>query len=196
MLHETFPESLYHRHVVSKVTFITADTAIFEVLWSWATRRHPKKSKRWVVRRYFRTRHGRHWIFFGKRAGERGQVHELELFRAGDVPIQRHVKIRGAANPYDPQWEVYFEERLRVKMAHDLKGRRKLLYLWKQQDGLCPGCHQPITRLTGWQNHHIVWRTYGGSDTAENRVLLHPNCHRQVHSQQLDVAQPRSKRSV
>jgi RNA-directed DNA polymerase len=181
----------YHRHVASKVTFYHVDTAIFTMLWSWAKRRHPTKSKGWVARKYFRARHGRHWIFFGQHAD-----HELELFRAGDMPIQRHVKIRGTANPYDPQWEVYFEERLRVKMAHDLKGRRQLLYLWKQQDGLCPICHQKITRLTGWHNHHTIWRTYGGSDTADNRVLLHPNCHRQVHSQSFDVAQPRSIRSV
>jgi len=181
----------YHRHVASKVTFYHVDTAIFTMLWSWAKRRHPTKSKGWVAQKYFRTRHERHWIFFGQQGG-----HELDLFRAGDVPIQRHVKIRGAANPYDPQWEVYFEERLRVKMAHDLKGRRQLLYLWKQQDGLCPICHQKITRLTGWHNHHTIWRTYGGSDTADNRALLHPNCHRQVHSQSFDVAQPRSTRSV
>jgi RNA-directed DNA polymerase len=181
----------YHRHVASKVTFYHVDTAIFTMLWSWAKRRHPTKSKGWVAKKYFRARHGRRWIFFGQQAD-----HELELFRAGDVPIQRHVKIRGAANPYDPQWEVYFEARLRVKMTHDLKGRRQLLYLWKQQHGLCPICHQKITRLTGWHNHHTIWRTYGGSDTADNRVLLHPNCHRQVHSQSFDVAQPRSTRSV
>jgi RNA-directed DNA polymerase len=181
----------YHRHVASKVTFYHVDTAIFTMLWSWAKRRHPTKSKGWVAKKYFRARHGRRWIFFGKQAD-----HELELFRAGDVPIQRHVKIRGAANPYDPQWEVYFEERLRVKMTHDLKGRRQLLYLWKQQDGLCPLCRQKITRLTGWHNYHTIWRTYGGSDTADNRILLHPNCHRQVHSQSFDVAPPRSTRSV
>jgi RNA-directed DNA polymerase len=181
----------YHRHVASKVTFYNVDTAIFTMRWSWAKRRHPTKSKGWVAKKYFRARRGRRWIFFGKQAD-----HALELFRAGDVPIQRHVKIRGAANPYDPQWEVYCEERLRVKMTHDLKGRRQLLYLWKQQDGLCPLCHQEITRLTGWHNHHTIWRTYGGSDTADNRILLHPNCHRQVHSQSFDVAQPRSTRSV
>ena len=186
----------YHRHGASKVTFMKADAAIFKALWYWAKRRHPNKSRSWVARRYFRTRQGRRWIFFGKGVGKRGQAHELELLRAGDVPIQRHVKLRGAANPYDPQWEMYFEERLRVKMVHDLKGRRKLLYLWRHQDGLCPVCHQKITSVTGWHNHHIVWRTHGGSNTAENRVLLHPNCHRQVHSQPLDVAPPRSSRSV
>jgi RNA-directed DNA polymerase len=182
--------------VVSKVTFSKVDTAIFHTLWSWATRRHPKKSGRWIAQKYFPTRHGRRWTFVGTRVGQHGQPQELTLCRAGDVPIQRHVKIKGMANPYDPQWEVYFEERLRVKMTHDLKGRRQLLYLWKQQEGLCPVCHQPITRLTGWHNHHLVWRTYGGSDTADNRVLLHPTCHRQVHSQALDRAPSRSARSV
>jgi RNA-directed DNA polymerase len=185
-----------HRHVVSKATFYKVDTAIFQTLWSWATRRHPKKPGRWIAQKYFPTRHGRRWTFVGTRVGRRGQPQELTLCRAGDVPIQRHVKIKGTANPYDPQWEVYFEERLGVKMTHALKGRRQLLSLWKQQDGLCPVCHQPITRLTGWHNHHRVWRTHGGSDTADNRVLLHPTCHRQVHSQALDGAPSRSARSV
>jgi len=185
-----------HRHVVSKVTFSKVDTAIFHTLWSWATRRHPKKSGRWVAQKYFQTRQGRQWTFVGTRVGHQGQPQELTLCRAGDVPIQRHVKIKGAANPYDPQWEVYFEERVGVQMTHNLKGRRQLLYLWKHQEGLCPVCHQKITRLTGWHNHHVIWRTHGGRDTADNRVLLHPTCHRQVHSQTLDVAQPRSTPSV
>jgi RNA-directed DNA polymerase len=186
----------YYRHVVSKKTFYHVDTAIFKVLWSWAKRRHPKKPRRWVADKYFQPRHGRTWTFVGTRVDRKGKPDELTFVRAGDMLIKRHVKVKGAANPYNPQWEVYFEKRLGVKMAHQLRGRRQLLYLWQQQDGLCPVCRQNITRLTGWHTHHIVWRTYGGSDTAANRVLLHPNCHRQVHSQSLDVALPRSPESV
>jgi RNA-directed DNA polymerase len=186
----------YHRHVVSKATFYQVDTAIFKSLWSWAKRRHPKKPRRWVADKYFQPRNGRTWTFVGTRVDKKGKPYEVTLTRAGDTPIKRHVKVKGAANPYDPQWEVYFEERMGVKMTHQLRGRRQLLYLWQQQNGLCPVCHQNITRLTGWHNHHIVWRTYGGSDTADNRVLLHPNCHRQVHSQSLDVVSPRSQQGV
>ncbi len=76
-------------------------------------------------------------------------------------------------------------------MAQDLEGRRQLLYLWQQQDGICPICHQKITKLTGWHNHHILWRSHGGSDKAHNRVLLHPECHRQVHCLKLEVVKPR-----
>jgi RNA-directed DNA polymerase len=186
----------YHRHVVSKVTFNQVETAIFKSLWAWATRRHPKKSRRWVAKQYFRTHQGRQWTFVGTYAHQQGPPHELALIRAGDVPIQRHVTVKGAANPYDPQGEVYVEARLGVKMTHTLKGRRQLLYLWKQPHGLWPICRQTITRLTGWHNHQRVWRTHGGREATENRVLLHPNCHRQVHSQPLDVAPPRSARSV
>ncbi|WP_261298988.1 HNH endonuclease [Shewanella holmiensis] len=34
----------------------------------------------------------------------------------------------------------------------------------------------------GWNVHHIVERGKGGSDEMENLVLLHPNCHRQLHA--------------
>jgi RNA-directed DNA polymerase len=185
-----------HRQVVSKTTVFHVDTALFKGLWSWATRRHPKQPGRWMATKYFRTRNGRKWTCVGTRVGTGGHPHERTRCRAGDVPIQRPVKSKGTANPYDPQWEGDFAERLRVKMTHDLKGRRQLLYLWKQQDGLCPVCHQKSTRLTGWHTHHLVWRTHGGSDTADNRMRLHPNCHRQVHSHTLDVARPRSLSSV
>jgi hypothetical protein len=102
----------------------------------------------------------------------------------------------GAANRYDPAWERYFEERLGVKMAEELKGQPRLLHLWKAQDGLCPICNQKITFLTGWHNQHIVWRSQGGSDRTENRVWLHPNCHRQVHSHGLSVVKPRPEKGV
>lgn len=186
----------YHRHVVSKRTFTKVDNAIFQALWRWAKRRHPKKPKRWIKDKYFHTIQGQHWAFCGERVGKEGQPQKVWLFHAASIPIRRHTKIKGAANPYDPQWEPYFEERLGVKMVGDLKGRRRLLYLWKEQNGICPVCSQSITSLTGWHNHHIVWRTNGGADGARNRVLLHPNCHRQVHSQGLAVAKPRSERGV
>ncbi|MCP4539010.1 MAG: HNH endonuclease [Chloroflexi bacterium] len=42
-------------------------------------------------------------------------------------------------------------------------------------------CGDKISEATGWDNHHIEWRVHGGSDTMNNRALLHPACHRQVH---------------
>jgi RNA-directed DNA polymerase len=185
----------YHCHVVSKVTFKKMDHAIFQSLWRWAKRRHPNKPKQWVRHKYFTSIQGHHWVFYGTSLC-RGKTREHHLIRMAYTPIKRHVKVKSKANPYDPAWESYFEARLGVQMANNLRGRRKLLYLWREQNGICPVCNQPITQLTGWHNHHIVWRTLGGLDNAENRVLLHPTCHRQVHSQGLEVAKPRPSPGV
>jgi RNA-directed DNA polymerase len=186
----------YHRHVSSKQTFTQVDDAIFRTLWQWAKRRHPKKTLRWIKDRYFHTIGGRHWVFQGAVAGREEVLQPVQLFAASSMPIKRHIKVKGEANPYDPAWEPYFEERLGVKMAGTLAGRGTLLLLWKMQGGICPVCNQKITTLTGWHNHHIEWRTHGGQDTIENRMLVHPNCHQQIHSQGLDVGKPRPARGV
>jgi RNA-directed DNA polymerase len=130
-------------------------------------------------------------VFSGETLRGDGKPKAVQLFHAADVAIKRHIKLKGEANPYDPAWEMYFEHRLDVKTANDLKARRQLLYLWREQNGLCPICQQKITKLTGWHNHHIVWRSHGGGNSAANRVLLHPNSHRQVHSLGLTLAKPR-----
>lgn len=186
----------YHRHVVSSETFQKVDHAIFQALWQWAKRRHPHKPHTWIRKKYFQSYGGQNWVFSGEIFGREGTVQSIRLIKANGIPIQRHIKIRSEANPYDPEWEVYFEKRLDVKMVHNLKGKRALLYLWKQQDGLCPLCTRKITKLTGWHSHHIEWRSHGGRDQADNRVLLHPECHERLHRQGLTVSKPRPVRGV
>ena len=43
-------------------------------------------------------------------------------------------------------------------------------------------CAQALTEGTDWDCHHVVPRALGGTDTLDNLALLHPTCHRQVHS--------------
>jgi RNA-directed DNA polymerase len=181
----------FHRHAAAKETFVHVDTAIFKALWRWARRRHPKKGKRWVADRYFGRSGNRHWHFFGTAKDRDGNTISNWLCHASATPVTRYKKIKGACNPYDPAWEVYLEKRLGVKMEKTLRGRRTLAHLWKAQGGNCPVCTQPITKLTGWHNHHIVYKTMGGTDRVENRVLIHPNCHRQVHAKGRTVSKPR-----
>jgi RNA-directed DNA polymerase len=179
----------YHRHVVSKRTYSDIDRAIFQALWRWAKRRHLSKSAGWRKTRYFQSSGGRNWVFFGEVEGQRKQLRS-----AFSTPIQRHVKLRAEANPYDPAWEVYFEQRLATKMTNKLHGQRQLMAQWNAQDGICPVCNQPLTDETGWHLHHIIWRSHGGPDTAENRVLLHPTCHYSVHARPATEEPPRLAR--
>jgi RNA-directed DNA polymerase len=172
----------YYRHGASAATFRSVDHAIHRALWRWAVRRHSHKGRRWVKARYFTAVGNRDWVFAGEITWRDGSTRRVQLVHAASTPIRRHIKVRGNANPYDPQDELYFEQRLGVKMEATLRGRRALLWLWKRQKGLCPRCGQAITTITGWHVHHRIWRHLGGTDTADNRELLHPQCHRQVHS--------------
>lgn len=175
----------YHRNQVAKAIFQKVDHLIWERLWKWACRRHPRKPLTWIKDRYFIRQGLRHWVFGTMIAGEDGERKLVKLVYASDTPIRRHTKIKGEANPFDPAWEQYFEERLSLTMKDNLRGRTKLLYLWSAQKGKCPSCGEAISKETGWNVHHILEKARGGSDAMSNLVLLHPNCHRQIHSREV-----------
>src|SRR5260370_8711645 len=93
-------------------------------------------------------------VLVGEGKGGKGKTEAVALRRAFDGKIQRHTPIQGAANPFDPAWETYFEKRLDVKTEPNLTRKRQLLHLWKEQDGPCPMCHQKTTCTTGGPDHH------------------------------------------
>ena len=171
----------YHQNQVAKETFQKVDHITWKQLWRWACRRHPSKSKTWIKNRYFLRVGTRNWVFGTRVKGDDGKVRFVKLVQASDTPIRRHIKIKGAANPFDPGWEFYFEKRQSLIMNDSLKGRRRLLSLWRMQKGRCPNCHELITKTTGWHVHHILPKAQGGMDNLANLLLLHPNCHQQVH---------------
>jgi RNA-directed DNA polymerase len=174
--------TMYHRHACSKRTFARVDDRIFHMVWRWCRRRHRQRPAKWVKKRYFKRFGGRDWVFTGSLKDGQGRTLPICLLEAGRVSIRRHVKVRGDANPYDPAWELYLEERLFQKMQATLAGRGRIAYLWKEQQGRCGGCGQPLQEEQEWQVHHRVRRTQGGSDGLDNLELLHANCHRQKHS--------------
>jgi RNA-directed DNA polymerase len=103
---------------------------------------------------------------------------------AARVRIIRHVKIRSAVNRYDPKWELYLEARLGWQLTQTLAGHRRIEYLWKEQEGRCRVCGQPLRIAEeDCQIHHRIWRSRGGSDTARKTESMHATCHRQTHVQ-------------
>lgn len=187
----------FHRHVASKQTFTRVDTEIFKAVWQWAKRRHPKRSREWIRRKYFgASRRSKWWMSDVLTSKESDKPRRVWLAPVRKVAIQRHTKVKAVANPYDPKWETYFEKRLDNKTLADLRGQEQLRQLWLTQHGICPICRQKITKQSGWHSHHIVWKVHGGQDGMENRVLLHPNCHQQVHSLGLQVEKLRLTEDV
>ncbi|WP_299010856.1 group II intron reverse transcriptase/maturase [uncultured Shewanella sp.] len=168
----------YHRHIVAKETFNYVDYRIWKLLWQWCRRRHNNRHKHWIKAKYFKSVGARNWTFSGITV----DGFTKRLIYTNDTVIKRHIKLKAEANPYDLAFESYFEQRLERVWKDSMQGQRKLLTLWLRQQHRCAMCRQIITKETGWNIHHIVERVKGGSDELNNLVLLHPNCHRQLHA--------------
>ena len=161
----------YHRHVICAETFAKLDSFVWQRVYQWAKHRHPDKTGRWIAECYFPHQQGEAWRFTDPRSGK-------QLIRVQEaVKTQRHIKIKGDANPFDPQWEAYFHHRDRqLALKTSSAFRAKVL---QQQKGLCPICRQVIQSEEDFELHHRDGNHQ--NNQRANLVLLHPNCHRQVH---------------
>jgi RNA-directed DNA polymerase len=62
-----------------------------------------------------------------------------------------------------------------------LSPRKKFLY--KKQAGICPHCKSKFTLGSNesLETHHLIRKDKGGKDRNTNVVLLHDQCHKQIH---------------
>lgn len=100
----------YYRHVVSSDAFTRIDTYVYEQLWRMLHRRHPHRSKGWLIPRYWIAA-GTQWRFAVRRKNDDGRKVVHSLLRLHSVGITRYVKVRAAANPYLPEHAAYFWQR-------------------------------------------------------------------------------------
>lgn len=184
----------YHKHIVSKEVFSYVRHELWKITWNWSRRRHPNKNSKWIKKKYYTSIGNRDWVFkaSSSKGKKEGANKGLTLEDPTIVPIKRHPRINAAANPYDPAWEVYFEERASAKMVDTLSRQKKVLSIWRSQEKKCPVCKQGFSKEVGWHLHHILAKTKGGTDKISNLVMVHPNCHRQIHSGSFQVVKPAS----
>jgi RNA-directed DNA polymerase len=190
----------YYRSVVSKRTFVHLDTHMWKLVMSWAKRRHPNKSGRWVVNRYFgafhKTRQDR-WIFGDRDSG-------AFLAKLAWTQIVRHQLVKAGASPDDPALAEYWAKRRRRRTPPLDRSRLRLL---QAQHGRCPLCrelllhadHEPQTPQE-WETWVKVTRKairkqaitadagHGASDKHAALRLIHAHCARR-----LKPASPRAR---
>lgn len=92
----------YHQSVVSKKIFSILDNTVWNMLWRWAKRRHPKKPRSWIVSRYWHKEGIRKWVFSTEK-------NKLKIF--SDTKIVRHIRLKLDRNPYLDK--EYFDMRRR-----------------------------------------------------------------------------------
>lgn len=152
--------------VVAKEIFGSCDYHLMATLIHWAGRRHGRKSARWVFNKYWR-RPGKGRLGFSTPDG-------LCLLHHADIPIRRHVKVRGFASPYDGNL-MYWAQRLR---DHPLTTSR-VASLLRRQQGRCTRCGLLLTDRDSIEVDHVIPRSCGGRHALTNMQALHGHCHDQ-----------------
>lgn len=176
----------YHRHIVSKEIFSKMDSEIWRALWKWSKRRHPNKSANWIMNKYFHRQKRRNYCFSGEEKSPNGKKVSYTLTLMSDVPIRRHVKIKNATNPFDPEDVPYFERRKTAKMKLKSKGRLLAKQRIAAQHGKCSHCGEKITCKHNWQLHLLKSPSNGGTFVSGNLSILHDQCHRNVYAQKTE----------
>ena len=147
--------ALYYRFGVSKKTYVAIDNKVWYKLWRWALRRHPKKTRRWIMRKYFTT-YGRKWRFQSEK--------EEKIIRVEEIPIVRYVKVKSGMRVHSGDKETieYWKKREytnALSQIYSVKAEK----LFRRQKGVCPYCGLSITKEVIEKGlvhaHHLIPRT-------------------------------------
>ncbi|NES07973.1 MAG: group II intron reverse transcriptase/maturase [Okeania sp. SIO2F4] len=154
----------YFSTQVSKKIFNKLDMLLWKRVWRWASRRHPNKSATWVKKKYFpNTKGTRNWVL---------NDGEYILNLHSDVPIVRHIKVKGNKSPYDGDW-TYWSSRIGKHPGV----RKEVTTLLKRQKNKCAFCGLTFSPIDLMEIDHIKPRSKGGDNTLKNKQLLHRHCH-------------------
>ena len=159
----------YYSTVVSKEIFSKMDSITYQQLMAWANRRHPKKNKHWVAKRYWLLGQGEGWTFATK--GE-GKPKKMRLRKHSETSIVRHIKVQGERSPYDGDW-IYWSTR----MGRHPEAGKTTATLLKRQKGKCTHCGLFFKDGDTLEIDHVNPKAKGGKNSYENLQLLHRHCH-------------------
>ncbi|WP_424097774.1 group II intron reverse transcriptase/maturase [Moorena producens] len=172
--------SKYHDGAVSKEIFNNLDHYTYWKLERWGKRKHPRKSKKWIQRKYFgKNCPGRDdkWVF-----GDGSETRYLTKFPW--TTIERHTQVLFKNSPDDPGLIEYWEKRKEKQRAKTAKsrlscGKDKIA---NRQGYKCPVCNQNLGNYDQVHIHHIIPKHLGGLDKYNNLIYLHEDCHHSIHA--------------
>lgn len=170
----------YYRHVVSKKTFRDIAKRVWDMTAVWIKKTYPTVPKRDWRKRFFTSIKGQRWVLCDKQK-------DVRLFSIKNVPIMRHIKIKGDVRVYNNDDKDYWEMR-DFKLARDeIFVAISVMRLFKKQQGRCAYCKRFISQKdisnSAIHQHHLRPRSEGGDWKSSNLRLLHAECHTTLHSQ-------------
>jgi RNA-directed DNA polymerase len=181
----------YYRTEVSSEVFSALDDYLWKLTYRWTRHRHQKKSRWWIVDRYYGqfnpTKRNR-WVF-----GDRDTGAYLPKFAW--TKIVRHAMVVGDASPDDPALAQYWAQRRHKQAPPPLSATVR--HLLGVQRGRCATCGGLLLHadqhpqspqeweqwvrvtLVAIRKQHIATARRGGTD---DHRLIHAFCRRRTNA--------------
>ena len=87
---------------------------------------------------------GRRWTFFTTVENRENHKSQLRLVQLNDIPIERHIKVRGTASPDDPELDDYWHKRQTQYGKSYWSRGTKLHQVAEHQNWHCPVCGEHL----------------------------------------------------
>lgn len=173
----------YFRYSECSSVFGKITHLIFLKLRAWVFRRSVRVGREATRLRYFppegeyyfegKPRRGS-WVLVGKKKIREKVVYNFLPYLSW-ISSLKHVKVKGAESPYNPDSAIYWSNR----MAKYSPFPSSIRYLLQTQRGKCKLCGGTFTTADAgdWEIDHIIPRAEGGANTYSNLQLVHNACH-------------------
>ena len=169
----------YYRYVVSTATFGKIDRVNWNRTLNWAKRKHPNKTLNWLIRKYYSRRDK------ARNSDFTDYENNIRLICMSDIfSKKRFVIVKKKMRVYSADDADYWRNR----EYHNTFNRlfvKKLRELFSRQQGTCSYCKSQIIEeevVNGEVHaHHMLPRSFGGTDRYSNLRLLHRECHIELH---------------
>ena len=159
--------SIYYQHYNSTRIFSKLDYQLWFLLFNWANKRHSKKSKTWVINRYFHEykNEKRKFLTYWN------QIPNKILSLHTDIKITQYYKCKSDYSPYanEDYYNFFYSKTLYSK-------------LYNKQEGTCKMCNTQIYPMDIVEVHHILPKTSKQRNNMKYIWLIHKSCHDQLHA--------------
>lgn len=157
----------YRTSYHSQIDFWKLGHFMYEKMWRWARKRHPRRRADWIYAKYVWQSGTRKWNF--------GLEPSKCLYDISTVSTYRLSPLKLTLNPYVKENVDYFLKRREVRI--NAKFRAEIYKRWLQK---CPHCKQSLHNGETVELHHVIPQREGGKWTLENIQPLHRICHQSV----------------
>lgn len=180
-----YAQAKWHWH--SSRTFSLLTCYCYILCWRFALRRHKNKSKKWMKDRYFTSLNIGNvkgdWYFYDI-FDKSNKYEEKFMYKFNLFKIVDHVKCKMDKIPDNKEDRQYFKQ---LNITRGIRRPFNILFkldktLAESQGHTCPVCSESLYNDLPLNMHHIKPISERGEFSFSNLVLIHEECHIDLHS--------------